>query len=585
MSGFRCNTCSARVTAIMRRPLRHIVPVAVAASALGIAGCVPLVQNEAASQQDLVGAVKVSADVCESPNALGVVVPLGRSARRAAGELRRVLTGRVARPAGLYSCPSTDELDDYGPQSEFPHQMLLAYRVPAGATAPATITTTVQVLESDPVIFRGAPAEPETITKTVTFRRFPGLDDKVAPGLAAVTPDEVRQEASFLRDGQKVVGYASDPVDGVTVGQFKVDAEFGLPAGTADQPYAGPFNTLTAIGSRAVLSDERWEQIGADVEDDFDRSTYRSRGLVPVHESPQHPNPLSDDRDVTCLDPDVLAEIISGPETFEAVTTLYGLAFCPAPSMKALEDADGSDELPAAYAKAMKGIDLQTRDLRVLGGEGFAEPGTMASVPFTFRTAGAAGDTQLGLSAATALTGASAAPQAATTTFPAAGDTAKPVTVQVPADAAPGTYAVTLTAKVGGQSRTGTGHVVVVPKAVQTPSQSHRDNVYMDRDGNIAFGWICPPACGNDQVDVTAPKAGISPKANTAAVTKPRLLRIARGKFKANPGQRARVKVKLYSRARRAVRRGRVVKAIIIVRQGGKGTPIVRRVVVRRKAG
>ena len=60
------------------------------------------------------------------------------------------------------------------------------------------------------------------------------------------------------------------------------------------------------------------------------------------------------------------------------------------------------------------------------------------------------------------------------------------------------------------------------------------------------------------------------------------LLRIARGKFSAKQAQRVRVKVKLFPKARRAVKKGRAVTALVVVRQGGKGTPMVRRVVIRK---
>lgn len=64
-------------------------------------------------------------------------------------------------------------------------------------------------------------------------------------------------------------------------------------------------------------------------------------------------------------------------------------------------------------------------------------------------------------------------------------------------------------------------------------------------------------------------------------MSKPRLLRIARGRFQASNAKRARVKVRLFPRARRAVRKVRNVKAVIVVRTGGKGVPSVRRVTIK----
>lgn len=111
------------------------------------AGCLPVVCNQQAAQQDLIGGVSVRADVCTAPQLLGLVaggvVPRSelRSATRS-GDLRRLGRG-IPAPDDLLACPSEDELDDWlSDGSEvsailgIPHQLLVAYRVPAGADAP-----------------------------------------------------------------------------------------------------------------------------------------------------------------------------------------------------------------------------------------------------------------------------------------------------------------------------------------------------------------------------------------------------------------------------------------------------------------
>lgn len=555
---------------------RLILPVALVA-ALATAGCFPIVSNQQASQQDLIGDVSVSADVCTAPQLLGLIAGgiITRSELRSAtrsGDQRRLGRG-IPAPDDLLACPSEDELDDWLNDDPavaailgIPHQLLIAYRVPAGADAPATFEArgTVAVTdfwqEDEP---RGSEPAKETID--VAFRRAPEMDAQ----LGALYDDlwsGLDDAPKVERDGTKLVGYISSQLPGPLVGDLNVAAGFGVPAGTVDQPYAGPFNALTMAGSRVALTSD---QILGNL-----RRSGAPRALRGVVGGPSI-DILDPQRPVECLDDE-----LGGPPRGGPTEELLSLAICPMPTLFV---SGTEDEVREQLTEATKGVDLTTRDLRVLGGEGFAEQGAAASVPFTLRGAGSASATQLGLSATSALAGATAAPAQATTPFPGAGDHGRSVTVQIPDTAAPGTYDVTLTAAVGGQQRTGTGRVVVLPKAPSFSSSAlrGRDNVYMDRDGNIAFGWICPPACGGNQVDVTSPKAGIAPQANTAAVTKPRLLRIARGRFEAANARRARVKVRLFPRARKAVRKGRNVKAIIVVRTGGKGAPSVRRVTIK----
>lgn len=561
----------------MSRSSKFLLPAALIA-AIGAAGCFPIVSDQEAAQRDLIGDVSVSADVCTAPQLLEIIAggiisgPNLRSAARS-GDMRRLARG-VSQPQDLLACPSEEELDDWlndGTEVSailgLPHQLLVAYRVPSGAEAPATFAARGTVAVAD-FWQQGQPRggnEPVKETIDVAFKRAPEMDGQLGR-LYEELWSGLDDAPKVTRPGTKLVGYISDQLPGPLVGDLNVAAGFGLPAGTVDQPYAGPFNALTMAGSRIALTSD---QIG---------STLRRSGAPRALRGAPATDFLDPDRPVDCLDDEIGGPARGGIPSDE----LLAVAICPMPTLFV---SGSEDEIAEQLAEATEGVDLNTRDLRVLGGEGFAEQGATASVPFTLRGAGAASATELGLSAASTLAGAAITPAQSTTPFPGAGDHGRSVTVQVPENAAPGTYDVTLTASVGGQRRTGTGRVVVLPKPAAAASlAAHsrgRDNVYMDREGNIAFGWICPPACGDNQVDVTSPKAGIAPKANTAAVSKPRLLRIARSKFQAANAKRVRVKVRLFPRARKAVRKGRNVKAIIIVRTGGKGVPSVRRVTIK----
>ena len=568
---------------------KFVLPAAIAA-ALTAGGCFPLVDNQTGAQRDLIGSVDVSADVCSAPQLLPYMMgpvsglPTRASMRRRAlsGEARALARGDTT--SDFFSCPDAEQLEQWlggSPETSIllglPHQLLVAYRVPAGATAPQSFEAAGEVMTSpfwDGALVSRGPATPARRDVDLTFRRAPEMDSQLdVPYEEAWSTLDGRPD--LVGEGEKLVGYVSDQLPGPLVGDMTVTAGFGLPAGTATEPYAGPFNALTLLGSRFALTEEQLAGIprsGGALRSSTSRT---ARALRAVSADPTPEELVGTDRPVECLTQESVASV-------ESLEELISLSWCPVPAFF----WNGDKEAALAKLKTLvDGVDTATRDLRVLGGEGFAEQGATASVPFTLRGAGAASATELGLSATSALAGATATPGQATTPFPGAGDHGRSVSVQVPENATPGTYDVTLTATVGGEQRAGTGRVVVLPKPAAPSFSSSalrgRDNVYMDRDGNIAFGWICPPACGDNQVDVTSPKAGIAPKANTAAVTKPRLLRIARGRFQAANATRARVKVRLFPRARRAVRKGRQVKAIIVVRTGGKGAPSVRRVTIK----
>ena len=556
------------------RRSRLLTPAALVA-AIAAAGCLPVVSNQQAAQQDVIGDVNVSADVCVAPQLLATIIGGGgslpfRGARDA------ITRGGGPVPGDVLDCPPADALYDMldGDETEnifagIPHQLLVNVRVPEGTTAPETFTAAgeslVQGVWQTP---SDEDAAPERRAVEVTFTRSADLEEQ-SGGLYDLAYSGLDGAPDVIGDGQKIVGYISSPLPGPLVGDLQVDVPFGLPGADGDAPYTGPFNALTMAGTRIAIAPEQFPSLP--------RAARALRGGPP-----SDLDAISPDRPIDCLDDELSGGLPRGP-----LEDILSLAWCPFPGTFFVSGTP--EEVIEELEKTVRGVDAKTRDLRIAGGEGFAEQGQTATVPFTLRTAGDASAEELALTASTAAGGAIATPRQAATTFPATGSHGRQVDVQIPENATPGTYEVTLTARNGDAARTGTGRVVVLPKAASAaslpgtgaPRGRGRDNVYMDRQGNIAFGWICPPACGDARVDVTSPKAGIAPNANTAAVSKPRLLRIARGKFAATAGKRARVKVRLFPRARRAVRRGRNVKAVIVVRSAN-GTPAVRRVTIKR---
>jgi len=112
-----------------------------------------------------------------------------------------------------------------------------------------------------------------------------------------------------------------------------------------------------------------------------------------------------------------------------------------------------------------------TRDLGILvGATATGAAGTSVTVPFTMRYAGT-----VSASAEVALSAATTVPGGAVTVVPGsivpAADSTNPVSiaVAVPAGTAPGTYDVTLTARVGTQTRVRVGKLTVTPGAVTPP--------------------------------------------------------------------------------------------------------------------
>lgn len=544
---------------------------AVLAAAVGMSGCFPLVTSQDASQQDVIGDVKVSSKACDIPFLFLSGLPLRSSATKA---LER---GVLADD----ECPSLElvqEAADDDIPLTVPHQVLAGIRVPAGAKAPETLTATAQYVPYaafyDDVNDRGAAQPVKPQTAKIMFRKADAYAAQLPSFFAGLEPGEDEAPLEVVGKGQKMTGYVSDVIPGQIVGELQVDGAFGLPEGA--DPYAGPFNHLTVMGSRWAGSTEEHEEAFFRFFEFVDggirnRGTDDEPGFEDVH--PDRPIECSSELDLRRAD-----RGLRGAPLDELFMILHSIDYtlCALPPVSEDEDAE--------LAELFEGQDVATRDLRVLGGEAFAEQGQTATVPFKVRSAGAEGGK---LTATVATTVPGGAPQAPREfTFPATGEHATPVTVGVPESAAPGTYEVTLTVGSGSASRSAKGSIVVLPKPVVAPlgGQAPRENLFMDSEGNVSFGLVCTTNCGSLQSDVLSMKKGISPTANTAAVSKPRLLRIAKKKsFRTTAGTRTRAKVKLFPKAIKAIRKGRSVKGVLVVRAGGKGVPTVRRVLIRRK--
>jgi hypothetical protein len=564
---------------------RTLATSAAAAAALAVSGCVPIITDHSAAQKDVIGDVAVTTKACDVPFLVGfngMPVYFGSGLSR---------IGDTPDELCVSDQLFQDLAADDAPPG-VPHQLLAAYRIPDGAKAPATVTATAQYLPYDAFYDganRGRRQDVPLQSATITFRRNAGYEAKLPAYLETSSmPSAIDAEGAFLPAGRQVAGYVSDVVPGHIVGELTLTGAFGLPEGSAaDQPFSGPFNHMAVMGSRwagTAEHDEAFTRFFAFVDGEIILRS-RGRAIAPV-EQPDDER-LDPNRPVDCgTEPErqraVRAAARGGlSETIFEVFSQVDFTVCGVTEIP--DEAIGENPQDVDAAIVWKGTDTATRDLRVLPGEGFAEQGSAVSVPFKVRSAGSEGG-ELTATVTTTLPGV--AQQQRTMMFPSAGEHATPVALTLPADAAPGTYAVTLSIGSGAASRSATGSVVVLPKpsAPGGAKQTPRDNVWMGRDGSVAFGLVCASDCGKQQSDVLSMKAGIAPTANTAAVSKPRLLRIAaKRSFQTTSGKRTRAKVTLFPKARKAVQKGRTVKAVLVIRNS-KGVPTVRRLVIRSAA-
>ena len=415
-------------------------------------------------------------------------------------------------------------------------QLLIAYRVPEDTSGPDTIRGSFRTTDG-----RGS----ELRRDELTLRR----DASYERGLAELVAED-EDFAKYDKRNTKWIGYVSEILPDEAVGELIVTAQL-TPAAR------GAFEHLTVTGYRqgddssGAAARARHERLLAERGLTRDE-VLEARGIAPE---------LPEDRAVDCRESAPLF-----PDRGEGGGPTFATTEC-------ITDP----EVPNTRTTYL-------RELTIDGDEGFGEAGSTATVPFTLTTTESPVEgPQIRLTATTDLEGATATSQWGPATDLPVGAAPRPVGVQIPAGAAPGTYRVTLTAEVGGESRTASGSVVVVPEPAETAEASiQRQQLLMNADGTVSLRWSCPPLCGDLRAVLLASKRGIAPTATTAQVSKPRLLRIAATRFRGQAGRSGTVRMKLFPKARRAVRRGRTVKAMVLVR-GSSGTPVVRRVTISRR--
>ena len=569
--------------------LRRLAVSGTAVLAVVLAGCTGFaaIDSESVDQVDLIGDARISTTLC-----LGALVDTGDSEDfepfgqgpacldepaelpdRSGIRLREDATTVAARIARDATRPTHDDVAEAMLAGISFHQVLVSYRVPEDAEAPETIEAPVTVPEDvqedaddmatelscalqEGHIFggcydeRGLDEEEDLVhvdfPDTVTFTRSDSLSDEMA-------------ENGEAADGQRWVGYVSEQVPLGLTGHMTLPAEFGLPVPSDGSPYAGPFEHETVVGRRDAATEEDFKSLTLMLDlVDFDEGYFpffrmgsenlRSavRGLpVPIFAEGDPDRPVDCDEG---LDGEIFPDLptVCGFETPEGVV---------------------DDET------------LATNDLRVSGGEATAEQGRTASVPFTLRFAGPAASRALALSGGTDLPFSAATARTGSWT-PAADETrTELVDVPVPADARPGVYAVTFAAEVGGEMREATGRLTVTaaPGAPVVPQQQgeqsrspQRERLYIGRKGTVAFGYVCPAQLGPACRKANAVLWGMRPSAGAGAAAKGKLARLASKTFRAKPGKRVRVKIKVGKKTRRLlVKAGRRMNGRLVVTAGG----------------
>jgi hypothetical protein len=198
---------------------------------------------------------------------------------------------------------------------------------------------------------------------------------------------------------------------------------------------------------------------------------------------------------------------------------------------------------PASAGVVNTDQSVQTNEVQVSAGTPpTVYPGDTAKVPFDLKLLGPASPlASFALSAATGLGGATASPGAATQALNP-GDNAQSVNVPVPVSAAPGSYAATLTALNGPQSRSANGSftVLALPKA---PLPTFKSKTATVSKSSAAFGLVCAAGGAIDPCNGTL--AVFSSKPVAAKKAKKKVLKFGSGKFNLAIGSSGKVKVKL----------------------------------------
>lgn len=541
---------------------RITLTTALVAIAALLAGCFSYIKEDSASQIDVMNPVRVTTTVC--PSTLGFFGEGDVITRRRPDLARAIFTDDPNE------CATHDEVYElvYGTGGELalPRQLLLAYRVPAGAEVSSTLGADVDVLRLEDVfdirtvryakgrltgsrLHDDVEGLPAPVRQHLRFHRT----DELAPSMEAYYAEgfEAQEvDGDLVGDGERLVTYVSDVVPGVITDEFKLSADFALPENEDGTPYAGPFEHETFMGMRVAFEDDLLPA----------RSAVRAE---------EEEGPFDPDRPVVCPNDDIEES----------------LTFCPIPHF---------DDAEADIADALEGITTETRDLRVFGGAPVTvEAGQTATVPFTIKANGPASELTVGLGADVSIQDGKATTRDPVWHFPGTGEYEQPVTVQVPHYTEPGEYVVRLAAEKERVTRDAIATLIVTARPTPQQPQSGPppartpDNLYL-RGGGVPFGYIClaaPAQCANTYAELWLDPSAFGPRAVAAQVADAGLVRAGVTRFRAKKGKRVEAKVTLGRKARRALKRGRTLRGRLVIRSGGRTAPAVqtRGVVIRVK--
>jgi hypothetical protein len=558
---------------------------AVAATA-ALTGCGPLpgytVRDESATQHDVIGdTVHLGATLCLDTHG--------------DDETSSTVSGRC-----------DDEIGEGHYLSQLPSfagdgglQFFAAFLVPDDATAPATASATLPSgMDPATATLTRKPSLDESLEQTQPApagERWVGyispvVGEATAPG---ETPEDVAAGLERMATTKLTEDPDEDPNAGAgDVGDWAASADFTLSRGPGGLPAPASFTHAVIGGVRMAYPRDIYD--GVDPTGFHDPA--EAFGLQ-----------LLDTRPVDCQ------EVRSWPfETFFGLSTsLLG------------QSSSGDPLLPTtSCGRPSAGGDLALKDLRGSGDTATAGAGQTATVPFTLRYVGDPGTT-FALSASTALPGAPAAVVTPGALTPGgAGFQSASVAVTVPAGTAPGDYAVTLTATVGGQARVATGTITVGVPGAGTTNANTTPNPTGLEDDRTGAGVSAASVTGRQRMlefrgldrsglgpdgrsvnigDVICHKTGeacgwvswqLSVRweqlhagaevARASAKQRVRMVVLGSGTLSVPAGARRHIRVRLPKGVIKAINGGEVLHAVAAVRPARDRVPVTHRIDLRR---
>lgn len=566
--------------------IRTLSVAVLATLAAAVSGCASMpgytVRFESAEQQDVIGdVVHLGARLC---------LDSGLSATTQSLAWPQVGSGQCDDSDGPMAGALPELAGDGG------LQFFAAFLVPDGAVAPATATATL-------------PAGMDPATATLT--RKPSLDESL-------------QQTDPAPDGERWVGYIS-PVVGAATGENESPQDVAAGLRRAATARLGDDPNAPATGAD-----------GGDWSAAADFGITRGPGGLPEPAAFAHavlggvrmayPESVYDGVDPTGFHDPVeafgLQLLDTRPVDCHELRAWPFAAFLGESTSGLDTDPYGDPLLPTtSCGRASAGGSLALKDLRGSGDTVVASAGQAVSVPFTLRYVGDAGPT-FSLSASSALPGAPAVSVSPASLTPdAAGFVSASVGVTVPAGTAPGDYAVTLIATVGGQTRSAVGTITVgVPGAGTTnPNTSPNPTGLEDDRGTglsaasvtvrqrmLEFRGLDRSGLGPDGRSVnigdvichkTADACGwvswqLSVRweqlhagaevARASAKARVRMVVLGSGTLSVPAGARRHIVVKLPRSVARAIAGGEILHAVAAVRPARDRVPVTHRIDLRR---